>query len=75
MKQVSYRHILLPALSTPCGRPSWPNFPSLSWSRNLGCSSKQAFLTCCFVQLSVGHPYEVSLRCSGRPGRADAGHR
>ncbi len=49
------RHdILFPAFSALSGRPSWPNFPSLSWIRNLGCSSKQAFLTCCFVHSSVG---------------------
>jgi hypothetical protein len=53
------RHdILLHALSTLRGRPSWPNFPSLSWIRNLGCSSKQAFLTCCFV-----HHAKFSGRC------------
>jgi hypothetical protein len=45
---------LFPLLSTLIGRPNCPNFPSLSWSTNLGCSSKQAFLICCFVHSSVG---------------------
>ncbi len=45
---------LFPEFSTRRGRPSWPNFPSLSWIRNLGCSSKHAFLTCCFVHSRVG---------------------
>ena len=31
-----------------------PNFASLSWSRNLGWSSKQAFLICSFVHSRVG---------------------